>query len=457
MGKGDSWIIDSSENPKYAIKKLDLTAFKSNYSHIAKKVIGNYFDNLSDNNKKELWKQEYKDGYNIYFEQLKNQIKNIFEENITNKFGIKFTKPDNDNPEWKVEVINLDELSVHNIETRKQIIYFGAPGTGKSFKVKEKIEKNDFIRVTFHPDMDYNYFIGCYKPITIKNESNEKDSEISYEFIPGPFINAYCNAWEKYLNNKENEPKQYLVIEEINRGNCSAIFGDIFQLLDRQSNGFSEYTIDASEELKQYLKNKFDEKKLKKIQNKINDATKSNTNNNFEQLKLCLPPNLFIYATMNTSDQSLFPMDSAFKRRWDWKYVPIDTENTDAKNYIIKIGEEKYKWLTFLKEINEKIHAITESEDKKLGQFFIKPDKKDEPEKKDKKDTIISEDSFISKVMFYLWNDILKEESQKAKDYFFKKEDKEPFTFNDIFKEAVKTTLLKYWFEYLGLEPETNP
>ena len=186
-------------------------------------------------------------------------------------------------------------------------------------------------RTTFHPDYDYAQFVGAYKP---KKEGNA----ITYSFVPQVFAKAYAAAWKQYFaagNASTADNQVFLVIEEINRGNCAQIFGDIFQLLDRDSEGFSQYSIDADCDFAEWLK-----------ENGIGDG------------KLKLPPNLNILATMNTSDQSLFPMDSAFKRRFDWEYVPIkyakDSDCGDdwkADEFKIVIGNSTYMWLDFLKKV----------------------------------------------------------------------------------------------------------
>lgn len=255
-----------------------------------------------------------------------------------------------------------------------QKIYYGAPGTGKSHKVNELIEgKEDRTeRVTFHPEYDYSSFVGGYKPAM-------NGDDIKYEFVPQAFINIYVSAW----NDLDND--YYLVIEEINRGNCAEIFGDIFQLLDRSNN----YKVTPSKELKEYLK------------------TKLSGNENINGSKLLLPPNLNILATMNTSDQSLFPMDSAFKRRWDWEYIPIDysrnTEENRSAKFIVELTEnETFNWLDFIENVNKLIKGNDNlGMDKCLGNYFIKPDN---PE------NIISKESFVNKAIFYLWNDVFKDE-----------------------------------------------
>ena len=307
---------------------------------------------------------------------------------------LRFTLKGNDD-------MNDEEIKNH------QIIYYGAPGTGKSNTIKrdtEAAEKDDrAFRTTFHPDSDYSTFVGCYKP-TMKPTgvilaSNEKEEVITYKFTPQAFTNAYVKAW----NTKEDV---YLIIEEINRGNCAQIFGDLFQLLDRKA-GYSEYPVDADSDLSNYL------------QEKLSASTRTDFPKGVKEgIKLVLPNNLYIWATMNTSDQSLFPIDSAFKRRWEWVYIPI--KNHEDKNYTIEIGDSKYNWWGFLERINEVINSTTSSEDKKLGYFFAKAD-----------DTIIKAEQFVGKVLFYLWNDVFK--NYGFDNPVFEKEDKRKFAFSDFF------------------------
>ncbi len=328
-----------------------------------------------------------------------------------------------------------------------QNILFGAPGTGKSFKIDDpamgyglkNVPESRKFRTTFHPDYDYAQFVGAYKP---KKEGNA----ITYSFVPQVFAKAYAAAWKLYFeakgdsrlrgndngngeNDKEEKDIQvYLVIEEINRGNCAQIFGDIFQLLDRDSEGFSQYTIDADCDFAEWLKT--NDNGLKSVwpayEEKVGDG------------KLNLPPNLNILATMNTSDQSLFPMDSAFKRRFDWEYVPISFDGKDAANFQIDIDGTQYSWQKFVETVNEKILTLTESEDKQLGEFFIKPDN----------GKVISRDRFLGKVMFYLWNEVCKDEHKNGS--FFRVKDKDGkedyFTFQDLYRNK---DLLKQFMEEL--------
>lgn len=287
--------------------------------------------------------------------------------------------------------------TIMNKDKSLQQIFYGAPGTGKSHiikdddNVKESDNKNLVFRTTFHPDSDYSTFVGAYKP-TMRPVADKykavagKDEEISYSFVPQAFLQAYVAAW----NNPDD--KVFLVIEEINRGNCAQIFGDLFQLLDRDGEGFSEYPIKADRDIANYLKGK-DEFGQDILINK--DGIKEG--------KLKLPSNLYIWATMNTSDQSLFPIDSAFKRRWDWVYMPI----ADAKkNYIIEIDNDQYDWWSFLEAINTIIESTTHSEDKKLGYFFVKT-----------KDDRITAETFVGKVIFYLWNDVFKDNETNHKAF----------------------------------------
>ena len=304
-----------------------------------------------------------------------------------------------------------------------QKIFYGAPGTGKSHEVKritgEKDNENlpNVFRTIFHPDTDYATFVGCYKP-TMKPVEEKyravagKEEDIAYEFVPQAFTDAYVYA---YNNPNENT---YLVIEEINRGNCAQIFGDLFQLLDRNSEGKSEYTIKADKDLAKYLV-----EKLGEDSEGIADG------------KLCLPANFNILATMNTSDQSLFPMDSAFKRRWDWEYVAINYNEPKSKGFEIILSEEKYNWCEFIKQVNKRIFALTQSEDKELGNFFIK--------------NSINAEQFKSKVMFYLWYEVLRDEVENSKYFFYYiqqdedtgKESTKKFTYKELYGDKAETIL----------------
>lgn len=310
----------------------------------------------------------------------------------------------------------LEEFDTANIiDDSFQQIYYGAPGTGKSHTINKNTKGEEVIRTTFHPDTDYATFVGAYKPTTVEEKvmtvigtkavpvenadgSYRTESKIVYEFVSQAFLQAYVNAWKAYSEISIGEPrKQFLIIEEVNRGNCAQIFGDLFQLLDRSESGFSEYPVNADADIKRHLKKAF---------NGLNIAYKDNINAMYGERDivkevlngdvLLLPGNFYIWATMNTSDQSLFPIDSAFKRRWDWKYMPI---SNGELGWFIEADKKKYDWWQFLCAINEKIGSTTSSEDKKLGYFFCKANSAG----------IISSERFVSKVIFYIWNDVFKD------------------------------------------------
>lgn len=385
-----------------------------------------------------------------------------------------------------------------------QQIYYGAPGTGKSKTIKDKTEiaekENRVFRTTFHPDSDYSTFVGCYKPgmksgdrmysaeelavklKEIKNSgvtypchkfaaqywrslkdlsadaikqilnacgftesmnvevskgvaigqeylNNDEDGKIVYTFTPQTFTNAYVKAWS-------TTEDVYLIIEEINRGNCAQIFGDLFQLLDRGDNGLSEYPIEADTDLRNYI--------AKELEN----STRSDFPNGVKEgEKLILPSNLYIWATMNTSDQSLFPIDSAFKRRWDWQYVPI---HDGRKGWQIEADGKRYDWWQFVDAMNDKIGAATYSEDKKLGYFFCKA-----------KDGVIDAETFVGKVVFYIWNDVFKDFAEEAGN-LFKDVDGSMLSFNKFYtigtdgKRMVVEPKIAILMQNLGVEPITT-
>ena len=395
-----------------------------------------------------------------------------------------------------------------------QIIYYGAPGTGKSNGIKQYFtnnnidEKTQVIRTTFHPDSDYSTFVGAYKPTMEKKAAKQPilnfadlvdklkeykqqqhdnatlactkfgfdyhdsltniredktdnilnlvkavydphnsldtnvragkiigeglaeelyEEKIVYKFVPQAFLKAYVAAW------KNQEQNMFLVIEEINRGNCAQIFGDIFQLLDRNDNGESEYPIKADQDIQNYLAEVFADC----------DTLPENIKSGEE---LVLPSKLYIWATMNTSDQSLFPIDSAFKRRWDWEYVPI--KEAKDKNYKIVLSGSniEYNWWDFISAINNVINDVTSSEDKKLGYFFCKPCD----------DKNITANQFVNKVIFYLWNDVLKDyEMPKEFEYgeTKKKEDSSKsnhMSFNDFYTD--QEACIRQLMENLGVK-----
>lgn len=363
--------------------------------------------------------------------------------------------------------VNKDKIEKPLNELKKcekplQQIFYGAPGTGKSHAINELTAGKDVIRTTFHPDSDYSTFVGAYKPTTksvpvmtvigteavpVKSKDGKEMTEdkIVYEFVSQAFMQAYVEAWKKYCAVQEGEEPvdEFLVIEEINRGNCAQIFGDLFQLLDRGDEGFSEYPIKADSDMKKQLKKEFAGLEIKNKKS-INDLFKGKdiVVQVLAGEVLLLPNNLYIWATMNTSDQSLFPIDSAFKRRWDWSYVPISNAE---KNWTIEVNGAKYDWWNFLQAINDRVYDATYSEDKKLGYFFCKAD-----------DGIISSSKFVSKVIFYLWNDVFKDSEFEGSA--FRDENGEKLSFDKFYsvdngKVKVNEEKVELFLKNLELEP----
>lgn len=290
-------------------------------------------------------------------------------------------------------------------------IFYGAPGVGKSYGISKEVKDGMRCIVTFHPEYSYYDFVGGYKPNVKMAEDNEvyyyydqttkivgsqeytaKRNKMLYEFKEGPFLNSYVDAWKQYLINGKDV---YLIIEELNRGNCAAVFGDVFQLLDRDKYGFSEYYINVNKEIAEHLRKTLGI--AYEIEIKTILAAKGLTPPKDIFSILLLPRNLVILATMNTSDQSLFPLDSAFKRRWIWEYVPINYSATKLSGRVIDINGSRYNWGEFLEVVNYIIYKLTESEDKCLGPYFVKED-------------IITEGIFKGKILYYLWFEVFKDE-----------------------------------------------
>lgn len=292
------------------------------------------------------------------------------------------------------EPYSTDKINVHTgyqSQFSRNRIVFGAPGTGKSYtlnKEKEELLGNDsrnYERVTFHPNYSYANFVGTYKPVSTKGTK-----DISYEYVPGPFMRVYVKALENAKHKDAIKPF-LLLIEEINRANMAAVFGEVFQLLDRDKNNVSEYAIHATEDMKKYLSSKL---KCRK--------------EDIEEIKI--PDNMFIWATMNSADQGVFPMDTAFKRRWDFEYIGVDDEAAEIEKYTIPVGaglNRKYvKW----DELRVRINAILSSEsckvneDKLLGPFFISKNMLENA--LDNPDKFVK--TFESKVIMYLFEDVMK-------------------------------------------------
>ena len=364
---------------------------------------------------------------------------------------------------------DIDDSSLTGIcKDSLQLITYGAPGVGKSHKIDKCTNESNSIRVTFHPDTDYAAFVGAYKPTMSEQERygldatgtthkiDAKEKTIVYSFVPQAFMKAYVEAWKRYTDaSLQGDAKDYyLVIEEINRGNCAQIFGDLFQLLDRADNGFSAYAITPDDDIQKFLET---DKNYKLVDISLSEDIKKQTESGEKVIataadiktgkKLVLPPNLFIRATMNTSDQSLFPMDSAFKRRWDWEYVPI----TDAgKGWKIKFGDCEKEWWKFLVAINKVVKNVTSSVDKQMGYFFVKA-----------KDSVIDAEMFVNKVAFYLWNDVFKDCELDGDAFKITREGSEVdvLAFQDFFKEdgTIDEEVLKSFLTKLLPQLETAP
>lgn len=443
-----SFILNCTTSPKSVnnysdFKRINETIAKIKgvdsfdiYSCVHTKELQDIIDSLNNN---EEFKQYEKTGSYQYSNALKTYMRFLCAKEIFSNEAKKVKLPSN---------LTLQQ------------IYYGAPGTGKSKTIKDLTFGESVIRTTFHPDSDYASFVGTYKPITeevdlrdcngkkvIDEDTNEvvKEERIAYKFIPQAFLEAYVEAWKKLGSSK----KQYLIIEEINRGNCAQIFGDLFQLLDRNEYVFSDYPIVADKDMQKYLEKEFagweitNKDEINQLYGEANMVSLI-----MKGERLVLPSNLYIWATMNTSDQSLFPIDSAFKRRWDWKYVPIregrDKETNTPLNWYINTGDKQYKWWSFIGKVNELIGSLTNSEDKKLGYFFCKA-----------KDGEIDADLFVSKVIFYLWNDVFKDYGFDDKD--FQDEEGKILSFDRFYEDKngktnVDIAIVEQFLENLGVE-----
>lgn len=376
-----------------------------------------YLDSTGEERKAKFTVRNYMAGE--YSElHIKKAEDGIFDIEIKN-----VTIPYNDGKEDDIEEISCKNSCL----TPLQQIFYGAPGTGKSFKIKRDTKNQSKIRTTFHPDSDYSTFVGCYKPTMNEDVKYDKDGnetsctkQIEYAFVAQAFLKAYVKAWEFYSCSEGGTAKtQYLIIEEINRGNCAQIFGDLFQLLDRNEDGYSTYPIVADTDIQRYLSKEFEKVNVPDSLNAIYDDYDGNIAEDIKNgTVLALPNNLYIWATMNTSDQSLFPIDSAFKRRWDWKYMPIDTKK---ENWNIEVDGKKYSWSDFLEAVNEQIFEVTKSEDKKLGFYFCRAN-----------NHVVDAEKFVSKVIFYLYNDVFKDYGYDRK--MFHGEDGKTIQFHEYFQ-----------------------
>lgn len=367
---------------------------------------------------------------NEYFEKVKNYYKEYatIHEVVKNIYNLEGTNE-------KEELIDEDEdKDIEELIYSRNKILFGPPGTGKSYNIKSKmnlinVKDKNVTRITFHPEYSYYEFVGQYKPVVAyekivgeieypnSQDITNKKAFVYYDFVPGPFTKAIINALKLREESNEKLPENtLLIIEEINRGNSSAIFGDIFQLLDRINDvnnkhyGESEYSIDISIEMKEYIK-----KELKWKEEEWNEKF----NRGF-----IIPSNLYIYSTMNTSDQSLYPMDSAFKRRWDMEYMYINYKEEKLDDLYLPKPYTHIRWLDFIKKANEKIVNYTEVDDKQIGQWFA--------------GNSLSESEFVGKIISYLWFDIFRYDPQLLfKDNINTFDDIRNFYDKGIFKNEI--------------------
>lgn len=342
---------------------------------------------------------------NIY-KDLKNKIQSLPNYNEMNQTDIRFLES---SLNWYEKFLNEKFYDNHDVSSclnlnspyARNRILFGAPGTGKSHRLKEdlcrnkeneKLEKgmyegllvgceNNYERVTFHPDYSYANFVGTYKPIPARDEFGK--DVITYKYVPGPFMRSYVKALKSKLS--ANPKPIVIIIEEINRANVAAVFGDIFQLLDRKSDNTSEYPIQASEDIKKYLADEL-----------------GGEPDDYQEIKL--PENLFIWATMNSADQGVFPMDTAFKRRWDFTYLGIDENEEGIEKFEVILGKEnnqrKVNWNKLRKAINKKLSDFKINEDKLIGPYFISKNVLEDSDKFIK--------TFKNKVIMYLFDDAAK-------------------------------------------------
>lgn len=488
---GLKWGMRENRDPNEAYLQLEPEIYKGDF--FPKK--GKFFIANTDDNRTLILSRAQKDfGSALQTPESNAIIGSYIRERLGVPSGKEITKEDIENYGKKViDFYKIDDMhylmsfSTQNVfedykqkrntvgDKSLQLIYYGAPGTGKSFAIDALTDDENSVRTTFHPDSDYASFVGAYKPTMedvpmSKTFTSSKDGtyaeyvqktdthpgtekKIVYKYVPQAFLKAYVAAWSNL------DSPFFLIIEEINRGNCAQIFGDIFQLLDRNNAGSSSYAIHADEDIAQFIRSdsngfaNLSEGQKDAIRNfvlqKDIDKTKAIGQDILDGKLLLLPPNLHIWATMNTSDQSLFPIDSAFKRRWNWKYMPIEYHPVDKKtsmpvDWKFQIGDNLYSWGKFLSEINPEIETLTESADKQMGYFFAKPDKKSNPDLKD--NDIISEEMFLNKVLFYLWTDVLKDYDLTKEPFVYEGEDKKmkAFRFTDFFPLPNNPNLNKF-------------
>ena len=432
-------ILESSTDPKLSWKITKIND-QDIYLESCYKLVKEDFKKSA----KDLWDKAWKSGkytQDVFtsFQRHEQTVCNWIYQNLENN---------NFEEGWDKFIAELNngtlELQVNPFSDRKvKTFYYHIDG--------DNIIINATIRTSY--DTVSDYYESETEPSSYKKAIANK--------LKDYHTNDFDEAWQKLEEELEQVDgsrytikveSQFLVIEEINRGNCAQIFGDLFQLLDRTKHGFSEYPIEADEDISKYIKEELKELAFNQeiidyinqqfVDGDMNPQTYDLDGKRVHTLDailngkiLVLPSNLYIWATMNTSDQSLFPIDSAFKRRWDWEYVPIKYANG---NWVIEIGGCRYSWVSFQKIVNKKIYEINHSEDKMLGDFFVKANDKN----------VITEKVLINKILFYLWNDVCKD----GEGDIFKKDEKTDITFSDLYGPNGTANLIAM-MEYLGVKP----
>ncbi|MGH4139868.1 AAA family ATPase [Clostridium sp.] len=376
---------------------------KHDYSDVILEIKKTREDNIQVDLPQNLEKQEKAHFINVYgdwkFIQLIREVgilKDLTERAVLTDFTVsKYAKTIKQlsplNNELLAEVqeeslINtLSEDIVLNIINKPyNRILFGAPGTGKSYKIEEErmVFGKNYERVTFYLNYSYSQFVGNYKP---KPKLRIDGTEyVSYEFVPGPFLRTWTKAQKSIKNG--NSENYLLIVEEINRANAAAVFGDVFQLLDRNDEGISEYEITTSEDMREYL--------IKKCEFTADEVS-----------TIKIPRNMYIWSTMNSADQGVLPMDSAFKRRWNFEYIGINEGSAKIKNSEITLKSYgTIKWDILRTKINNGLISAGINEDKLIGPFFLS--------EKELKSSSIDE-IFKSKLLMYLFEDVLKHRKGK--------------------------------------------
>lgn len=392
----DLFISLKEFKPVIKYSTSTLTEIILDLKRIKNPLIQSFIDLVKDEIPEE---EDQKSFYNVlFFPEARLNSKNPFDDKgirtdflptvLGKALPINFTKHGNNLPTLIEELFDM-EITTSELESGIQYLFkgyppnssikkphnrivYGAPGTGKSYQLKEDLKdlpEESINRVTFNPEMTYGQFIGSNKPV-----NHQEEKRIVYEFIPGPFLNSLVKA-------ALGEPV-VLLIEEINRANVAAVFGDFFQTLDRDDEGNSIYGINCSPEVSEYLK--------------ANGLLERND-------KIYLPPNLYIWATMNSADQGVFTLDTAFKRRWTFEYIPLNSGNEIVKDWELTLeGNHKIKWNSFRNVINETLLSFKVPEDKLIGPFFLS------------KKEMESEHGFQGKLLLYLWDDVLRHKSRNS-------------------------------------------